>query len=153
MPKSKNKSKAQSTDASRGKQRKSQRFDDISKSTSQIVKDAAALLDEELAAGIVAARQVQERFRKEQRIDPADFSDALQRFQADAHEVISLLNQRLNEMRSDENFEVVQKLVSRSHDVVDLAVEMVNGSAEIATKLLNSSILKPSAESRGNRKD
>jgi len=48
------------------------------------VKDAAALLDEELAAGIQAAQQVQQRFRKQGRIDPADFSDALQRFQADA---------------------------------------------------------------------
>jgi len=48
------------------------------------VKDAAALLDEELAAGIQAAQQVQQRFRKQGRIDPAVFSDALQRFQADA---------------------------------------------------------------------
>ena len=60
----------------------------MSKSTSQIVKDAAALLDEELAAGIVAPDQVQRRLRKEGRIDPADFSNALKRFQADAHEII-----------------------------------------------------------------
>jgi hypothetical protein len=34
------------------------RFEEIGKSPAQIVKDAAALLDEELAAGIEAAKQV-----------------------------------------------------------------------------------------------
>jgi hypothetical protein len=131
---------------------KSSRFEDVSKSSAQIVKDAAALLDEELAAGITAAKQVQQRFRKEGRIDPADFGDALQRFQADAHEVIALLNDRLNEMRSDENYQVVKKLVDRSHDLVDVAVELVNGSAEIANQLANSSIVKESTGRRAGRK-
>jgi len=130
----------------------SSRFEAVSQSSAQIVKDAAALLDEELAAGIQAAKQVQQRFRKEGRIDPADFSDALQRFQADAHEVIALLNDRLNEMRSDENYQVVKKLVDRSHDLVDVAVELVNGSAEIANQLANSPIAKQATGRRAGRK-
>lgn len=128
------------------------RLNRVSKSTAQIVKDAAALLDEELAAGIVAANQVQQRFRKERRVDPRDFSDALQRFQADAHEVIKLLNDRLNDMRSQENFDLVENLIDRSHDMVDLAVEMVNSSAEIATQLANSPILKQNSGRRAGRK-
>lgn len=128
------------------------RFEEISKSTAQIVKDAAALLDEELAAGVNAAKQAQQRFRKEGRIDPAEFRDALQRFQADAHEVIALLNDRLDEMRSQENFELVEKLVERSHDLVDVAVELVNGSAEIADQLANSPIVQQTTERRARRK-
>ena len=108
------------------------RFEEVSKSPAQIVKDAAALLDEKLAAGIEAAKQVQQRFRKQGRIDPADFSDALKPFQADGHEVIALLNDRLDEMRSQENFQLVRKLVEWSHDLVDVAGELVNRSAEIA---------------------
>ena len=92
------------------------------------------------------------RFRKEGRIDPADFSNALQRFQADAHEVITLLNDRLNEMRSQENFDLVKNLVNRSHDMVDLAVEMVNSSAEVATQLANSPIVKKNLGRRAGRK-
>lgn len=130
----------------------SRRFEEVSKSSAQIVKDAAALLDEELAAGIQAAQQVQQRFRKQRRIDPADFSDALQRFQADAHEVIGLLNDRLDEMRSQENFQLVQKLVERSHDLVDVAVELVNRSAEIANQLANSRNAKQPTERRAGRK-
>jgi hypothetical protein len=143
--------KAKAKTASR-RSANSGRFEEVSKSSAQIVKDAAALLDEELAAGIQAAKQVQQRFRKEGRIDPADFSDALQRFQADAHEVIALLNERLNEMRSDQNFELVKKLVDRSHDLVDVAVELVNGSAEIANQLANSPIAKQATGRRAGRK-
>ena len=128
------------------------RFEQVSKSSAQIVKDAAALLDEELASGIVAAKQVQQRFRKEGRVDPTDFSEALNRFQANAHEVISLLNDRLSEMRSDENFAVVKNLVERSHDMVDLAVELVNSSAEIASQLANSPVLKKESGRRASRK-
>lgn len=153
MPKSKARNTAQRTDASRSKRGvDAGRLEEVSKSTAQIVKDAAALLDEELAAGVVAAKQVQERFRKERRVDPRDFSNALQRFQADAHEVIKLLNDRLNDMRSQENFDLVKNLVNRSHDMVDIAVEVVNSSAEIATQLANSPILQQSSGRRAGRK-
>ncbi len=153
MPRSKAQKTAQRPEAGRkGKSAATGRFEEVSKSTAQIVKDAAALLDEELAAGIVAANQVQQRFRKEGRVDPRDFSNALQRFQTDAHEVITLLNERLDEMRSQENFDVVKKLVNRSHDMVDVAVELVNSSAEIANQLANLPIVKQNTGRRAGRK-
>jgi NADH:ubiquinone oxidoreductase subunit C len=153
MPKSKGTDKAGSPKSGQNpRSASSKRFEQVSNSTSQIVKDAAALLDEELAAGIVAANQVQKRFRKEGRVEPADFNNALQRFRTDAHEVITLLNDRLNDARSDQNFEVVKNLVNRSHDMVDLAVEMVNSSAEVATQLANSPIVKKNLGSRAGRK-
>ncbi len=151
MPRSKEHNN-QRTSANRGPKRSSGRFEAISQSSAQIVKDAAALLDQELAEGIVAANQVQKRFREERRIDPADFSNALQRFQADAHEVIQLLNDRLNDMRSQENSDLVKNLLDRSHDLVDLAVELVTGSAEIATQLAQSPILKQPRGGREKRK-
>jgi hypothetical protein len=128
------------------------RLEEMSNSTAQIVKDAAALLDQELAAGIVAANQVQRRFRDEGRVDPKDFNVALQRFQANAHEVIRLLNERLDDMRSNENFATVRSLMDRSHDVVDLAVELVNSSAEIADRLANSPLVKKETGRRAGRK-
>ena len=67
-----------------------ERFARISKATSQIVRDAAVLLDEEVAAGIVAARKMQQTFHKERRIDPDAFTDALQRFQNDGHSFVRI---------------------------------------------------------------
>lgn len=118
------------------------RLQQISKGSSQIVKDAAALLDEEMAAGIVAAKQMQQRFRKEKRIDPGDFREALQKFQGHAHEVINQLNERLAENSAQEHAELIGHFVTNTHDLLDLTVEMVNTSAEIADRLMQSDLPK-----------
>ncbi len=124
-----------------GDQGRNERFERISKSSSQIVKDAASLLDDEIAAGVVAARQVQERFRSERRIEPGDFKEALVRFQGDAHSVIHLMDEQVNELRSDENAAVFSRFVSNAHSLLDLTVELVNMSAEIANQLVQQSKL------------
>ena len=121
---------------------RSARLKQISKSSSQIVKDAAVLLDEELASGIVAAKQVQQRFQKERRINPGDFKDALTRFQGDAHDVVNLLNDQFAELRSDENAELVKRFTGNAHSLLDLVVELVNTSAEIADQLAKSNLQK-----------
>jgi hypothetical protein len=120
--------------------RRSRQLGQISKSSAQIVKDAAALLDEEVAAGIVAAKKVQQRFQKERRIDPGDFKVTLQKFQGDAHEIVSLLDAQITEMRSEQNAQLASRLLQNTHSVVDLAVELVNMGAEIADQLAQTNI-------------
>jgi hypothetical protein len=107
------------------------------------VKEAAALLDEEVAAGIVAARQMQERFRRERRIDPADFQESIQRFQHDAHEMVTLLDQQFAEIRSNENAELVSRLLTNAHDLVDVLVGVVNMGADIANQLVETNLPRP----------
>src|SRR6185369_6032836 len=87
----------------------------MGKATSQIVFDAASLLDEEVAAGIVAAKKMQKRFQKERRVDPDDFKEVLQRFQGDAHQVVGLLKQQFTELNSHENSETVVRLLGNAH--------------------------------------
>jgi len=122
------------------------RIKQISRASAQIVQEAAALLDEEVAAGIVAAKKMQTRFEKERRIDPADFKEALQRFQSDAHEVVNLLNEQLAELRTDENAAIVERLVSNTHGLLDLAVGLVNMGADIANQVVQKNFPKPNAE-------
>jgi hypothetical protein len=114
----------------------------ISKGASQIVQDAAVLLDEEIAAGIVAAKQMQRRFQKERRVDPSDFKEAVQQFQVHAHEVVNQLNSRVSDMGSQENQELLRRLVSNSHDLLDLTVEVFNMGAELADQLVQSKVPK-----------
>ena len=118
------------------------RFKDIGTASSRIVTQAAALLDEEIAAGIVAAKQVQQRFQKERRIDPRDFREALQRFQRDGHEVVDLIDHQLAELRSKENAELTTRLLHNAHDLLDLAVGLVNMGAEIAGQLAHANLPK-----------
>lgn len=128
---------------------RSARLKQISKSSSQIVKDAAVLLDEELASGIVAAKQVQQRFQKERRINPGDFKDALTKFQGDAHDVVNLLNDQFAELRSDDNAQLVKRFTGNAHSLLDLVVELVNTSAEIADQLAKSNLQKKPGKGNG----
>ena len=114
----------------------------ISDNSSQIVKQAALLLDDELAAGILTAKQMQERFQKERRVDPSDFKETLQRLQTQAHEVVNQLNSKISEASSKENVELLQRLIDNSHDLLDLTVEMLNTGAELADQLAQSDVLK-----------
>jgi hypothetical protein len=127
------------------------RIKDIGTASSRIVTQAAALLDEEIAAGIVAAKQVQQRFQKERRIDPRDFRDALQRFQRDGHEVVDLIDQQLGELRSKENAELTTRLLRNVHDLLDLATGLVNMGAEIAGQLALANLPKPDGGSTERR--
>ncbi|HEX3470924.1 MAG TPA: hypothetical protein VHT28_07030 [Silvibacterium sp.] len=136
--------------ARRSRNDRSERIEKISKSSSQIVRDAAALLDEEISAGIVAAKQIQERFQKDRRVDVGDFKKALEKFQADAHEVVNLLNTQISEARSQENTELANRLLQNAHSAVDIAVEMVNMGAEIADELAQAK-LKQKANTRTKR--
>ena len=139
------KKKTRSPKTARGPSRadkRSERFKQISRSSSQIVKDAAVLLDEEIAAGIVAAKQMQRRFQKERRIDPADFKSLIQKFQSDAHEVVNLFSDQLGELRSAENAELVNNLVRRAHDALDLATEVFVMGADMATQAVQSRLRK-----------
>ena len=120
----------------------SERLKQITKSSSQIVKDAAVLLDDEIAAGIVAAKQMQQRFQKERRVDPSDFKEAVQQFQAHAHEIVNQLNSRVSDFGSQENQELLRRLVNNSHDLLDLTVEVFNMGAELADQLAQSKLPK-----------
>ena len=64
----------------------------------------------------------------------------------------ALFNDRSDEMRSQEYVQLDQKLVERGHDLVDVAVELVNSRAEIANQIANSRNAKLTTERRAGRK-
>jgi hypothetical protein len=118
------------------------RFKEIGQSSSQIVKDAALLLDDEIASGIVAAKQMQQRFQRERRVNAADFKDALTKFQGDAHEVINQLNGQFPELSSKDNTDLVRRFTNNTHALLDLVVELVNTGAELVDQLAQSKPIK-----------
>lgn len=59
--------------------------------TSRIVHRAASILEEELAAGISAAREVEKRFIDVAKVRGADPEEVMQRFRRDAHDVVDIL--------------------------------------------------------------
>lgn len=59
--------------------------------TSRIVQKAASILEEEIAAGIVAAKQVEARYVNVSELRQGQPEEVLLRFRRDAHEVLDML--------------------------------------------------------------
>ena len=109
----------------------------------EIVKAAARLLDQEMAVGITAAKAVRQRLQKERRIESADFSDALNRLQTDARDVINALDHQLDGSRLRENTELAKRFVAKTNDLLELLVGVVTTGAELANQLLQANLPAP----------
>jgi hypothetical protein len=59
--------------------------------TSRIVQQAASILEEEIAAGVSAAKRVEERFVNVEKLRGGNQQEVMQRFRRDAHEVVDIL--------------------------------------------------------------
>jgi hypothetical protein len=66
-------------------------FMGFAKSTSRVVQQAASILEEEIAAGILAAKQVEERLINVRELRAGKPDEVMQRFRRDAHEVVDIL--------------------------------------------------------------
>ncbi len=64
---------------------------DVPGAASEIVHRAAAILGDEIAAGIVAAKQVEGRFIKPGEVKEQAPQEMMQRFRKDAHEVVDMM--------------------------------------------------------------
>ncbi len=65
-------------------------FSQVAKSTSRVVEQAASILEEEIAAGIVAARKVEDKFFDTKEIRGENKQALFSRFRTDAHEVVDI---------------------------------------------------------------
>jgi hypothetical protein len=123
-------------------------LEEIGKTTSQVVQEAAAVLEEDLATGLIAARKVSQRLAKEQRFEADDFADALKRFRSTGHELIEIARGRLEELRSDANQELLKKLLTDGQGALDTLIDVIAASPELADRFLKTD---QKAKSRAKR--
>ena len=64
--------------------------------TSEVVQKAASILEEEIAAGIVAAKKVEEQFINVKEMRSEISGDVIPRFRKDAHDIIDILIDLVN---------------------------------------------------------
>ena len=70
--------------------RSEKNIDNLINGTSDVVMKAANILEEEIAAGIVMAKKVEEKFRSKNRQNIADNEELISRFRRDAHQIVDL---------------------------------------------------------------
>ena len=74
-----------------GAARSSPIFKSFADTTSHVVQQAASILEEEIAAGILAARQIENKFIDTQELRSGKPDEVFQRFRRDAHEAIDIV--------------------------------------------------------------
>ncbi|MCU0805235.1 MAG: hypothetical protein MUF79_09130 [Burkholderiales bacterium] len=94
--------------------------------TSRIVLQAASILEEEIAAGIVAAKKVEARFVDVDKLRGADPQEVMQRFRRDAHEVVDILIDLVN-VATNSLSGLAQRVVRISEAGVGAAAGAVSG--------------------------
>ncbi len=111
-------------------------------SASAAVRQAASVLERELAAGLAGVRKVETRFAEERRVDPAEFDQVLERFRSNAHELIDVASARVSELGSDDVLDLSKRLTRDAHDLFDgvldlfrLAPDMINRVAALTERL------------------
>jgi hypothetical protein len=68
----------------------------LANKATRIVEQAASILEEEIASGIVAAKNVEERYVNVSNLRTGDPEKVMQRFRNDAHEVVDILLDLVN---------------------------------------------------------
>ena len=100
-----------------------------------MVRRAAAVLEEEVAAGIAGTQTIERRFSKERRIDQGEFEEVMGRFRKDAHELIDLAGDRIAELGAGDVQELAGRFTRDAHDVLDMALNLANLTPDIANRL------------------
>jgi len=133
--KAKKKKVARKKDSERKKER-SEILREFGKSTSDIIQKAASILEEEVAAGIVAAKEVERHMREDGDFRSDEFGDIMQRLRRDAHDMVNIISEQVDNFRSSEFDHLGKRFQKDAHDAVDIMLNVMNVAPDIINRLL-----------------
>jgi hypothetical protein len=115
--------------------RKPRQLEPAADDASTAVRQAATVLEGELSSGLAGVRKIQERLTKERRLDQKEFDEVLERFRANAHELIDVAAGRMADLRSGEVQDLSQRLTTDAHDLFDTVLNLVGMAPDIVNRL------------------
>ena len=99
--------------------KKSRKSESLTVEAVRIVEQAASILEEEISAGIVAAKKVGERYASTNSLNSGKTDEVMERFRNDAHEVLDIVL-----------------------DLINLSINAVSGMSERAMNIRSTTIPK-----------
>jgi len=129
---------------------RSGRIREAGSGTADAVQHAASVFEEELAAGLAGAEQLQRRFSADQRIDPEELQALTQRFRSDGHDVIEALAEQIGDAGSQETRALARRFTADAHSLVDTFANLVNLAPDIVNRLMADRRGQASGENPGD---
>lgn len=118
-------------------------------STSDMIQKAALILEEEVAAGLLSAKEVERSMRETGEVHSESFDDIVVRLRKDAHDVVNIIGDQADQMRSEEFDELSHRFQKDAHEAVDLLLNVVTNAPGIINRFLkmaNATAGEPSVE-------
>ncbi|MGH8437700.1 MAG: hypothetical protein ACRERW_01325 [Pseudomonas sp.] len=115
-----------------------------------VVDVAAKILDEELAAGIVAAKRAQERFVRTRRVDVSDLSEALAQVKEDSNYFIDAMIDLSHELGSPKMATLTKTFAGHARGLIDVAIEMTSIGASVFNEVVP--VKKTSGQRKGGKR-
>lgn len=107
-------------------------------STSDMIRKAAVILEEEVASGILAAQEVERGLRESGEVRSDEFDTIMVRLRKDAHDMVNILGEQVDQMRSQEFDELSQRFQKDAHEVVDLVLNVMTVAPDVINRLVKS---------------
>jgi hypothetical protein len=106
----------------------------VARDASEAVKQAASILQKELADSAGLARGMQQKFADTRRVEPDEFKVLADRVRKDVHDLIAIAGDMFSELHTDEVQSLVARIATDAHDVVDTTMNLVENTPEAATR-------------------
>lgn len=104
----------------------------VSRAASQAVKQAASILQQELADASGRASSMQAAYASTKRVDTTEFQALSQSVRKDVHDLIALAGDLFSELQTDEVQSLVSRLAADAHGVVDTAMNLLDNTPSAA---------------------
>lgn len=120
----------------------------LAREASEVVKQAAAILQKELTDSSGMAGEMQKKFATTRRVDHGEFKVLADRVRKDVHDLIAIASEMFSELRTEEVQSLVDRIATDAHDVVDTTMNLVEHTPEAATRfaLLGFTTPQPSGD-------
>lgn len=105
-------------------------------STANMIQKAALILEEEVAAGLQAAQEVEQGMRQHGEVRSDAFDDIVVRLRKDAHDVVNIIGEQVGQMQSEEFDGLSSRFQKDAHEAVDLLLNVVTSAPNIINRLL-----------------
>ncbi len=111
---------------------------------SEAVRQAASVLEKELAAGVSGFQRLGAQIAKERHVDQEAFDEVLGRLRANAKEFVGVAANRVGDLRSEDVQELATQFSTHAQDLLDTVISMVSIAPDMLNRVMAGS--QPSAD-------
>ena len=112
-------------------------LEDAASGASEAVRQAAAVLEKELAAGVSGVQRLGAHLTKERRVDQEAFDEVLARLRANAHEFVGVAANRVGDLRADDVQELAAQFSTHAQDLLDTVINMVSVAPDMLNRVIS----------------